>query len=125
MEITSLDHMVITTFSLEKCLYFYETVLGLTVECNNNRYALKFGNQKINIHRQKGEFLPAATHITYGSQDFCLIATGTIESIKEEVEAKGYPVELGIVNRTGALGPMRSIYLRDPDGNLVEVATYV
>ena len=76
------------------------------------------------IHRKKAEFLPAAGNVTYGSQDICLIAEGNIEEIKQEILDKGYPVEIGPVKRTGALGAMNSIYLRDPDGNLIEIAVY-
>ena len=124
MKINRLDHLVITTADLEKCLHFYVDILGMELDDRNNRYAVKFGNQKINIHRKKAEFLPAARNVTYGSQDICLIAEGNIEEIKAEIEAKGYPIELGIVQRTGACGPIDSIYLRDADENLVEISVY-
>lgn len=125
MKINRLDHLVITTQDLEKCLDFYGNILGMQIDDSNDRYAVKFGNQKINIHRKKAEFLPAAGNITYGSQDICLIAEGAIEDIKAEIEEKGYPIELGIVKRTGACGPIESIYLRDPDENLVEISVYM
>ncbi len=96
----------------------------MELDNRNDRYAVRFGRNKINIHRKKAEFLPAAQNVTYGSQDICLIAEGKIEDIKAEIEAKGYPVELGIVKRTGAMGPIDSVYLRDPDGNLVEISVY-
>ena len=124
MHITSLDHIVITTADIEKCVAFYEGVLGLRHELKNGRHAFYFGAQKINIHCQPAEFLPAALHPTYGSQDICLVADGDIAEIKCELEAKGYPLETGIVARHGALGAMQSIYLRDVDGNLVEIAVY-
>ena len=124
MKVARFDHIVITTQDLEKCLHFYVDVLDMELDNHNDRYAVKFGQQKINIHRKKAEFLPAAQNITYGSQDICLIAEGNIEEIKAEIEAKGYPIELGIVGRTGAMGPIDSIYLRDPDGNLVEISVY-
>ena len=124
MKVERFDHIVVTTDNLEKCLYFYVDILEMELDHNNDRYAVKFGNQKINIHRKKAEFLPAAKNVTYGSQDICLIAGGDIEDIKAEIEEKGYPIELGIVDRTGACGPIRSIYLRDPDGNLVEISVY-
>lgn len=124
MKIERMDHLVITTEDLEKCLHFYVEILDMELDDNNNRYAVKFGKQKINIHRKKAEFLPAAQNVTYGSQDICLIADGEIEAIKKEIEDKGYPVELGIVKRTGACGPIDSVYLRDPDGNLVEISVY-
>ena len=124
MKIDHLDHLVITTANLEKCLHFYVDILGMELDERDGRYAVKFGNQKINIHRRKGEFLPAARNVTYGSQDICLIARGDINEIKAEIEAKGYPIELGIVERAGACGPLDSIYLRDADENLVEISVY-
>ena len=124
MKIDHLDHLVITTQNLDSCLHFYVDILGMEPDDRHNRYAVKFGNQKFNIHRKKAEFLPAARNVTYGSQDICLIAQGDINEIKAEVEAKGWPVELGVVQRTGACGAMDSIYLRDPDGNLIEISVY-
>lgn len=124
MKITGLDHLVITTQNIDKCIAFYEGVLGLRHEVQNGRHAFYFGAQKINIHTSPAEFLPAALQPTYGSQDLCLIAEGDINAIKSEIEAKGYPVEEGVVLRHGALGAMQSIYLRDADGNLIEIAVY-
>lgn len=124
MKINHLDHLVITTQDLEKCLHFYVDILDMELDDRNGRYAVKFGQQKFNIHCKKAEFLPAAQNVTYGSQDLCLIAEGNIEDIKREIEAKGWPIELGIVKRTGACGPIDSVYLRDPDGNLVEISVY-
>ena len=83
-----------------------------------------FRQCEVHIHVQKGEFQPAAKHPTCGSLDLCLIADGSIEDIQREFEAKGAPIELGIVERTGARGRIDSIYLRDPDGNLVEISVY-
>lgn len=123
MIITRFDHIVITTQDLEKCLHFYVDILGMELDDAHNRYAVKFGNQKINIHRKKAEFLPAARNVTYGSQDICLLAEGRIEDIEAELIGKGVEIELGIVPRTGACGPISSIYLRDPDGNLIEIST--
>ena len=124
MKIKNLDHLVITTNDLEKCLYFYVDILGMELDNRNDRYAVKFGNQKINIHRKKAEFLPAAKNVTFGSADICLIADGKIEDIYEELKQKNVYIELGIVPRTGAMGKIQSIYLRDPDENLVEISTY-
>ena len=124
MKIDRLDHLVITTADLAKCLHFYVDILGMEPEERDGHYAVRFGEQKINIHRKKAEFLPAARHVTYGSQDICLIARGDIRDIQAELEAKAWPIELGIVPRTGACGPMDSIYLRDADENLVEISVY-
>lgn len=124
MKIDRFDHIVVTTQDLEKCLHFYVDILDMELDNRNDRFAVRFGRNKINIHRKKAEFLPAAQNVTYGSQDICLIADGDIQEIKAEIEQKGYPIELGIVQRTGAMGPIDSIYLRDPDGNLVEISVY-
>jgi extradiol dioxygenase family protein len=87
---------------------------------------VRYGDQKINFHVGGPAFLPAARHVCMGSADFCLIAAGDILSLFEELKAKNAPFEepAGIVRRTGALGPIDSIYLRDPDGNLVEISVY-
>ena len=124
MKIDHLDHLVITTRDLRSCLHFYVDILGLEPEEHDGHYAVKFGDQKINIHRRKAEFLPAARNVTYGSQDICLIAEGRIEDIMAELRDKGCPIELGIVEREGACGLMDSIYLRDADENLVEISVY-
>ena len=125
MNITSLDHLVITTHNLKACLHFYVDILGMEMDTGNNRYAVRFGNQKFNIHTKPAEFLPAAAYPTEGSLDLCLVVADDLELVKEDIEAAGYPIELGIVNRNGALGPMRSLYLRDPDGNLIELCNYM
>lgn len=125
MIIERLDHLVLTTEHLEECLHFYVDILDMELVQKNGRYALRFGNQKINIHTRKAEFLPAAKNVEYGSLDLCLVVQGTAEEIRRELEEKGAVIEEGIVPRTGAVGPISSIYLRDPDGNLVELASYV
>ena len=124
MKIKRIDHVVLTTGNLEKCLTFYAGLLGMEHQEKNGRHALLFGAQKFNIHTRKGEFQPAAENPTEGSIDICLVVEGSIEEIAAEIKAKGQAVELGIVKRTGALGPIDSIYLRDPDGNLVELCVY-
>ena len=124
MKIRRLDHLVLTTAHFEECVRFYTEVLGMELIEGKGRYALRFGKQKINIHRKKAEFLPAAKHPTYGALDVCLIAEGDIEEIKAELTDKGCPIEEGVVSRTGALGAIRSVYVRDPDGNLVEISVY-
>ena len=125
MKIERFDHLVITTADLAACVDFYTRVLGMEYRESGGRHALYFGWQKINVHVGKAQFLPAAKSPEFVSADFCLIASGPIESVKAEIEAAGWPVELGVVARSGALGPIRSVYVRDPDGNLVEIAEYV
>ncbi|ACR68554.2 VOC family protein [Edwardsiella ictaluri] len=124
MLITGIDHVVITVQDVEKTLAFYVAGLGMSLDSRNGRLALTFGTQKINIHRQKAEFTPAAQNVTYGSVDICFVAEGDIEQIKAELENRGLEIELGVVPRTGAQGPIDSVYLRDPDGNLVEISVY-
>ena len=124
MKIKGFDHIVITVRDLKASLAFYVDVLGMEQVDSGDRFAVRFGTQKINFHQRPAEFLPAAANPAYGSQDICLIASGDIYEIKKEVLEKGWPLELGVVRRTGAQGPISSIYLRDPDKNLVEICVY-
>lgn len=124
MKFKNIDHLVITTQNLKACLHFYVDILGMELDERNGRYAVRFGKQKFNIHTRKAEFLPAAKVPTYGSLDLCLILDGSVEDAKREIEAKGYSIELDPVTRHGALGEMQSIYLRDLDGNLIELSSY-
>ena len=124
MKIKNIDHFVIKTANLEKCVEFYTQILGLDCECAGGKNAVKFGDCKINIHTQTSDFTPVAKNPQIGSADFCLIAEGDIENIKAEIIANGGKIALGIVPRNGAKGAMQSIYLYDPDGNLVEIAVY-
>lgn len=125
MEIKNIDHIVLPVSDIKKSLIFYTEVLGMKADTNNQRYAVTFGNQKINLHVGKAQFLPAAENPTFGSADICLLADGKIEDLKAEIEAKGVCLEAGIVERQGAQGAMLSIYFRDPDGNLIEVSTLI
>ena len=125
MKLLHFDHIVLTTSHLEECLHFYRDFLGMTVSCENGRYALLFGRCKINIHRRPGEFKPAAAYPVSGSIDLCIITETPMEKVLSELLTKGAPVITDIVDRHGARGPMKSIYLRDPDGNLIEIARYI
>lgn len=125
MKLKNFDHIVLTTSHLEECLHFYRDFLGMTVSCENGRYALLFGRCKINIHRRPGEFKPAAAYSVSGSIDLCIITETPMEKVLSELLTKGAPVITDIVDRHGARGPMKSIYLRDPDGNLIEIARYI
>lgn len=125
--IDRIDHLVLTVSDLQASLHFYELVLGARIvppPGGRGPTAIAFGRQKINLHVAGKEFEPKATHPTVGSGDFCLITEQAIAAVVEHLEDCGVAVELGPVPRYGALGPMTSVYFRDPDGNLVEVAKY-
>lgn len=124
MRVLSLDHFVLTTDNLEKCLAFYEGLLGFRVEKKDGRCALFFGSQKINIHTRPAEFLPAADYPLAGSLDLCFVAEGNAEDACAKLRAKNAPLVSDVVTRHGARGEMKSVYLRDPDGNLVELGFY-
>ena len=124
MNLLRIDHFVITSSDVGDTIRFYTDVLGMELDNSGGRIALKFGMCKINVHSKPAEFLPAAECPSYGSQDICLIASGPIGQIVKELSEAGCPLELGPVKRYGACGKMESIYLRDPDGNLIEIAVY-
>ncbi len=124
-----IDHFVLTVASIAATSEFYARALGMTVETfrpadGSTRVALKFGAQKINLHEAGKEFEPKAKRPGPGTADFCLVSDASPEVWLKHLADIGVAVEEGPVARTGATGPIRSIYLRDPDGNLVEVACY-
>ena len=126
MQIDRLDHFVLTVASIDATCDFYSKVLGMqVVEFAGGRKALAFGAQKINLHQRGKEFEPKALSPTPGSGDFCLISAVPIEDVVSHLDHCGIEIEEGIVPRTGATGPIKSVYLRDPDHNLVEVAEYL
>jgi catechol 2,3-dioxygenase-like lactoylglutathione lyase family enzyme len=126
IRIDHLDHLVLTVASVDASCDFYARVLGMKVETfAGDRKALSFGNQKINLHRKGHEFEPKAIRPTPGSADLCFIAETAIEDVIAHLGASGIAMEEGPVDRTGAMGPMVSVYFRDPDGNLVEVSNYL
>jgi catechol 2,3-dioxygenase-like lactoylglutathione lyase family enzyme len=124
MKIKNIDHFVITTQDLRACLDFYVSGLGMEHREVNGHHNLYFPGGKISIHTKKGEFLPAALNPSYGSQDFCLIVEDDLETVQHELAAKGITPLTDIVERHGANGVMHSLYVRDPDGNLVELSGY-
>lgn len=125
MQITRLDHLVLTVGSIEQSVDFYTRMLGMEkVVFGEGRVALRFGEQKINLHPKGGEFTPHAQSPTPGSADLCFIADCSIADIIAGLREKGVRIELGPVARTGAAGAMQSVYIRDPDLNLIEIATY-
>lgn len=121
--IQKIDHLVITTAVPEVCMNFYQK-LGFKARDSGGRYELFAGNFKINVHIKGRELSPHAEYVQTGSTDLCFEISGSLEAFRSELEEQGLTIELGIVDRTGANGAMRSIYLRDPDGNLVEFCSY-
>jgi len=121
--IDHLDHIVLTTAHTEQCIDFYTRVLGMKFErFGEGRMALKFGGQKINLHEQGREFAPRATLAAPGTLDICFIAALPLKDVIARLVAAGVPIVEGPVAKTGAAGPIRSVYVRDPDGNLVEIS---
>jgi catechol 2,3-dioxygenase-like lactoylglutathione lyase family enzyme len=142
MKILHIDHFVLTVKDIAKTCEFYQRILGMEIiTFANNRKALKFGKQKINLHQIGQEFEPKAKDPTSGSADqrspaspafarrgtgdFCLITETPIEEVIKHCQKQQITIELGIVARTGANGEINSIYIRDPDRNLIEIANYL
>jgi catechol 2,3-dioxygenase-like lactoylglutathione lyase family enzyme len=126
MKIKNIDHIVLTVADIEATCRFYQSVLGMeVVTFKGSRKALSFGTQKINLHRAGHEFEPKAAKPTPGSVDLCLICAGPLVEAQRHIEAAGVRIVEGPVERTGAVGAIRSIYLRDPDHNLIEVSEYL
>ncbi|APO73230.1 glyoxalase/bleomycin resistance protein/dioxygenase family protein [Rhizobium etli 8C-3] len=123
IRISRLDHLVLTVSDIEATCDFYRRVLGMSVETfAKGRRALKFGNQKINLHQAGREFDPKAEQPVPGSADLCFIAETPLAEVIAHLEAADIAIEEGPVERSGAIGTIRSIYIRDPDGNLIEVS---
>jgi catechol 2,3-dioxygenase-like lactoylglutathione lyase family enzyme/ketosteroid isomerase-like protein len=120
-----LDHLVLTVRDIAATCEFYRRGLGLEVVFfGNNRTALRIGDQKINLHAAGRELEPKASNPVPGSGDVCLITTAALSEWQRHLAACSIEIEAGPVPRTGARGPIESIYLRDPDGNLVEISRY-
>ena len=123
--INKLDHIVLTCHSIENCLDFYTRILGMkAILFKNNRQALVFGNQKINIHEYGKEFEPKAHLPVPGSLDLCFIVSKSIPEVLSHLAENNVDVLEGPVERTGALGNIISVYIRDPDLNLIELSVY-
>lgn len=121
--IKKIDHLVITTAKINDCLDFYQK-LGFTLKQEEARYALFAGDFKINVHCKGSEIAPYAKHVQVGSADLCFEVTEDLANYKKLLENRGLAVEIGLVLRHGTRGEMQSLYLRDPDGNLIELAQY-
>ena len=126
--IDRIDHIVLTTRDKEACIRFYTQVLGMELvrfrTPSEERLALSFGAQKINLHEWGREFMPRAHVAVPGSLDLCFIASVSLEEVIRKLQAHVIPILEGPVAKTGARGPIRSVYVRDPDLNLVEISVY-
>lgn len=123
--INKLDHFVLTVKDIDRTVDFYTGVLGMKKEVfKGSRIALKFGDSKINLHQLGVEFEPKAFNVKEGSADLCFIIDTPVSEAKVYIESLGIEIEEGIVERTGANGSIVSIYLRDPDKNLIELSNY-
>ena len=126
--ITSIDHIVLTSKDVDKTIKFYTQILGMTLERfpvaneKNERLALKFGNQKINIHDASSPFSPHAANPTSGSVDICFLSHIDLKEWGKIFATNKITIESGPVRKTGATGPLMSLYVRDPDGNLIEIS---
>lgn len=127
MNVEGIDHFVLTVRDIDTTCNFYVRILGMQfVTFASDRKALKFGNQKINLHQGRKEFEPKVLNPTPGSADMCFITTTPLDRVIDFIISFGTELlEQKIVRRTGAMGIIESIYLRDPDGNLIEISNYV
>jgi catechol 2,3-dioxygenase-like lactoylglutathione lyase family enzyme len=126
MQIDSLDHLVLTVKDIDATCDFYARALGMKIICfGGGRKALQFGSQKLNLHLHGSEFEPKAQHPTPGSADVCFITSTPLAEVANHLAASGVAVLEGPVRRSGATGPIISLYFRDPDLNLIEVANHV
>lgn len=125
MKVDRLDHLVLTVGDIDATIAFYVDVLGMeAVSFGAGRRALAFGQQKINLHPATAPLRPHATRPTPGSADLCLITRSPVIEVIAHLRRCGVDIEEGPVPRTGALGPITSVYFRDPDGNLIELSNY-
>jgi len=126
MKVTHLDHFVLTVQDIEVTVAFYTSVMGMEKEVfAEGRIALKFGNQKINLHEQGNELQPHANTPIPGSADLCFVTTMALDEAMNHVKNCGVEILIGPVIRTGATGSIRSFYFRDPDSNLIEIANEI
>ena len=129
MKLEKIDHVVITVKDLKKTIDFYTNILGMKLEKFSSsldkdqiRYAVNFGSQKINIHEEIKPIKPNALNPSSGSMDICFISKNKINDWIHHLVKKGINIEIGPEKKTGALGPILSIYIRDPDFNLIEIS---
>ena len=125
ISIERIDHFVITVSDTDKTINFYKRVLGMSaIAFANGRKALRFGNQKINIHQAGKEMKPNAQNAAIGTADVCFISDRPLETVQNHLQSEHIHIEYGPIEQHGAVGIMDSVYFRDPDGNLIEVGVY-
>jgi catechol 2,3-dioxygenase-like lactoylglutathione lyase family enzyme len=126
VRVQRIDHVVLTVADIERTIAFYERVLGMTaVSFGDGRRALAFGDQKLNLHQAGREFVPKAARPTPGAIDLCFTTDVPLDEVAAHLRSCSVETLLGPVDKTGARGSLRSLYFRDPDGNLVEVSNEV
>lgn len=126
MRLEGLDHIVLTVADVERTCHFYGELLGLEIlRYAHGRRAVLFGGQKISLHQHGREFEPHSREPTPGAVELCFIATEPVTQVADELERKGVDILLPPHPRTGARGALQSLFLYDPDGNLVEISNYV
>jgi len=125
LTIDRLDHLVLTVRDMDASIDFYTRVMGFeVVSFGQGRKALAFGRQKINLHPADAPLAPHALAPTPGSADLCFVSVAPIDAVLAQLATAGVAIESGPVPRTGAIGPITSVYFRDPDQNLIEVSVY-
>lgn len=126
VHLSGIDHFVLTVMDIERSCRFYERLGAQVVTFGNGRKAVHFGSQKINLHpRTDNDVEPVARNPVTGGGDFCLISEDPIEEVTMHLQEEGIDIIAGPMQRTGAVGTLESVYFRDPDGNLVEIAEYI
>ena len=124
MKFTGIDHLVLTVEDVEASCAFYADLGAEVVTFGEDRKAIRFGDQKINLHRVENDHVLVASEPTSGSADFCLLTETPIEKVERRLRNRGVEIAAGPVERSGAVGTISSLYVRDPDANLVEIGTY-
>ncbi|MEM8804700.1 MAG: VOC family protein [Cyanobacteria bacterium P01_G01_bin.38] len=123
LRLSRLDHLVLTVRDIEATCQFYTQILGMAlITFGENRKALQFGQQKINLHPAGQEFEPKAQSPAPGSADLCFLTQTRLDEVVTHLKANNIPILEGPIQRTGTIGPILSVYIRDPDGNLLEIA---
>jgi len=126
MRIDALDHLVLTVADIDATCAFYTRTFGMReTRFGEARRALAFGTQKINLHPYRNEFEPKAAQPTPGSADLCFLTATPLDEVVAHLAAERVKIVEGPVERTGAAGPIRSVYVRDPDGNLIEISNRI